>query len=171
MQRCEELSRQVETACTILIISEVFLIANAAAINLFGRGPFAQLPWLTLMLTGVAWLGTLILNYRLLSCGSQNRRFTLAPRTVNRPEFLYRMAFHLIINWSAIAAALIAGFVVGRQPFGVVIGNASIALIAAVWLSFNILHRRSNQLKNFVLTSTIAAALILAALALVTRQQ
>ena len=114
------------------------------------------------MLTGTTWLGTQALNYQLVRCGPQAHRFALAQRVVNRPEFFVRMAFHLVINWSAIAAALVAGFIVSGKPISGFIGYVSIAASVAVWLQFNLLHRQVNRVKNLVFSSTIAATLILA---------
>jgi hypothetical protein len=77
------------------------------------------------------------------------------------------MAFHLIINWSPIAAALIAGRIVGHSAVADFIGYLCISSAIAAWLLFNFLHRQVNRLRNIVFTTAIASILVLAAIALI----
>ena len=166
IKRCESLSWRVEACCAILVFIEVALIGNAVAVTFLDAGFFKLAVWLLLVLVGIIWLGTQALNYQLVRCGPQAHRFALARRMVNRPEFVVRMAFHLVINWSAIAAVLVAGFIVGSQPVSTIIAYTCIAASVAVWLQFNLLHRQVNRMKNLVFSSTIAATLIIASFVL-----
>lgn len=166
---CAELSLKVQWACAVLVALEVGLVA--LALGVAHARPPVGLPrfWTAAAFTALAWLVAQWLNRRLVGCGPHRRRFALAPRAVNRPEFLVRLTFHVIINWSAIAAALIAGWVTGQAGIAAVLAPACIAASIAAWLHFNSLHRQVNRLGNLAVSSAFALGLIGASVALLLR--
>lgn len=115
---------------------------------------------MSLALIVLLWLATHWMNFRLLSCGPQAVRYSLSPRSVNRPEFAVRLAYHLLINWWAIALMLATAFVLRPAVESRYLGYLTIAATAVAWLAFNLMHRQKNNARNLLLTSVIAAALI-----------
>jgi hypothetical protein len=111
-------------------------------------------------------LATYWMNFRLLSCGPQAVRYGLSPRSINRPEFAVRMAYHLLINWSVIALMLVTALALRPAVESRYLGYLTIAATAVAWLTFNLMHRQKNNARNLLLTSAIAGALIAGAIAL-----
>lgn len=167
-QKCKDLSRRVEVLCGILIFSELALLAHAVS-GADWSDSFTEGLTVTMCLTWIIWIVTQIENYRLVRCGPHAHRYSVAARTINRPEFPFRMTYHLLINWSAIAATLIAGFIVGNGALADTIGYICIVSVVVAWLVFNLLHRRVNRIRNLALSSTIAFVLIMVATALISR--
>lgn len=167
-EKCNGLSRRVEILCGLLVVSELALVVQAIS----GAGPggsFAASIWTTFSLVWILWIVTQVDNYRLVRCGPHALRHTLAARTINRPEFPIRMTFHLLINWSPIAAALLAGIFIQDDALAKTVGRICIASAIAAWLLFNILHRQVNRLRNITTTTAIAAVLIIASVVLISK--
>ena len=76
------------------------------------------------------------------------------------------MAFHLLINWSAIALLLVTAFALRPGDASRYLGNLTIAATVAAWVGFNLMHRRNNRTKNLLLTSFIAGMLVVGSLVL-----
>ena len=79
------------------------------------------------------------------------------------------MAFHLVVNWSAIATTLVVTFVAGPTGMDRAIGYLCLAATLAVWITFNILHRRVNRLQNLLFTTSVAAVFFFLSAALLMR--
>lgn len=73
------------------------------------------------------------------------------------------MAFHFLINWSAIFVTLVAGHIVAGSEISQIVAWACIVATVGAWALFNILHRKVNRLRNLAFTTTISCALILMA--------
>ena len=168
--KCNHISRRVEIWCGILGISELAFLAQATLIERVG-GSFEIRFWTAMSIVWIVWIITLAENYRLVRCGPHARRYSFAARIINRPEFLVRMGFHLLINWSAIGVALFAGFIIGNEALSDLITPICILSTILAWLLFNFLHRQVNRLTNITSSTAIAAALIVAAVTLTSRVQ
>lgn len=166
--RCNQLSRRVEILCGLLVVSELALLVQAVS-GASPGGSFAASFWIVFSLVWVLWIVTQVENYRLVRCGPHAQRYALAGRTINRPQFTIRMTFHLLINWSPIAAALLAGLVIQGDALTTTVGRITIASAIAAWLLFNVLHRQVNRLRNLTTTTVIAVALIIASIILISK--
>ena len=93
----------------------------------------------------------------------QARRHALSPRPVNRPDFVFRLGFHVLINWSAIVTTLIASWRLRGSDLSSHLVIFCVLATAVAWGSFNLMHRRRNRLRNLGLSTAIALALIGAA--------
>ena len=163
--RCAALSSRVEGLCGLLLAYEFALVGLVFARPVRpGADVFAIL--VALAASWLLWLAVQVANYRLVKCGRQAVRYSLAPSFVNRPGYLTRAGFHLIINWSVIVVTL----VVAQRLNGIAISSylAGVAGCATsiVWLTFNYLHRRMNRGRNLLLSSAIAVSLVAASVLL-----
>jgi hypothetical protein len=152
--RCVRRSARVERLIAALVVLEV-------AVLMFVRGSAdAAVLGAGVVMVWFAWLALLIANARLVLCGEQAVRFSAAPRWINRADFAVRMTLHLLINWSALATTWLVARRAYPSPlatwllWGVVIGSM------LVWLAFNVLHRRMNRMRNLLLSTALALALI-----------
>jgi hypothetical protein len=165
--RCRLLSRQVEILCVVLLSIEAAMLIGAATV--ISDSASAAWIYLAIGVLWAFWLITLLRNYRLVRCGSQSERFRRTGRMVNHPGFAARGFFHLMINWSAIAATLIA---VAFTPPGRIhpwLSYLCIIATVATWAHFNLLHRRMNRARNLVLSTSCAVALLLIAVHILQR--
>jgi hypothetical protein len=161
-ERCDVLSRRVEALCGALLLAELLY-----AVWLAGRPVAAQAGLLALLaLIVLLWLTTHWTNFRLLSCGPQAHRYSLSPRSINRPEFAVRLAYHLLINWSVIALMLASAFALHPSAESRYLGYLTVAATAVAWITFNLMHRQKNSARNLLLTSVIAGALLVGSIAL-----
>lgn len=165
---CIVLSKRVQALCGILVLTEVSLVV-AAAFQVPAVSPAAAT--LTVLLAGVwvLWLVTQVENYRLVRCGPLRERFGAAPLAINRSAPSIRMAFHLAINWSVIATTLIAMLLLGPNEMDRGLAYLCLAATVLVWVTFNVMHRRVNRLRNLLVTTTVAAGLFMLAAIVVTR--
>jgi len=103
------------------------------------------------------WFALQFSNFQLVRCGPQNVRMQNAPALINRPDFLIRLANHIIVNWSAIFSTLIAAWTIDGRTLPTVLVWASVWATLLVWLGFNLLHRQFNRVRNIVMTTALAA--------------
>ena len=160
--RCSYLSLRVEALCGLLVFSEVALLLHTILV-VKGDEFSIHGVWATLFLTWLLWIATQIENYRLVKCGPHAHRYRLAHQAINRPEFAVRMAFHLVINWSAIFVTLVAGHIIRGSAVAETVASACIVATLGVWVVFNVLHRKVNRLRNLAFTTAISFVLILMA--------
>jgi hypothetical protein len=150
----------------LLSIEAVVLVGAATSIS---NKASAAWIYFAIGVLWIVWVMTLLRNYRLVRCGSQSERFRRSGRLVNHPGFLARGFFHLMINWSAIAATLIA---IAFTPPGRIhpwVSYLCIIATVAAWTHFNLLHRRMNRARNLVLSTSCAGALLLTAVHILQR--
>ena len=163
--RCDVLSRRVEALCGALFVAEslyaAWLVARAAGPEGGHAGVLVSLAFIALL-----GLATYRMNSRLLTCGSQALRYSLSPRSINRPGFAVRMAYHLLINWSVIALVLVTAFALRPGDASRYLGYLTVAATVVAWITFNLMHRQKNQARNLLFTSVIAGTLIVGSLAL-----
>ena len=74
-----------------------------------------------------------------------------------------RLAFHVLINWSALLVTVAVAAQLQPGPARTAIARACVVAAAAVWLYFNLLHRQHDRARNLLLTTTFAAAVAIAA--------
>ena len=165
-ERCESLSRRMEWSFVVFAVVGAFftgwLVYLCGLENRDGRGILAVLGLIWLL-----WLSMLRTNAQLVACGSQSERFGLSPRFVNRPDAAVRLLYHFLVNWAAIALAILAGFAIRPSATTAYLGYACLAATLVVWIGFNVQHRRADRAKNLVLTSTIAALLLIGSMQLI----
>jgi hypothetical protein len=154
---------RVEMFCGMLVFSEVALLLHSVFIAKEDNS-LVNSVWATISLAWFLWIATQVENSRLVKCGTQAYRFRLASRAINRPEFAVRMAFHVLINWSAIVVALLVAYVLRSSALAEIVAWACIVATVAVWGLFNVLHRKVNRLRNLAFTTVIATVLILIAI-------
>ena len=99
----------MEALCGALFVAELlcaaWLVARPAGPEGGHAGVLVSLAFIALL-----GLATYRMNSRLLTCGPQALRYSLSPRSINRPEFAVRMSYHLLINWSVVALVLVTAF-------------------------------------------------------------
>jgi len=161
-QRCKALSAQLEVLCAVLLCAEIAILVAVAS---GGRAIAASavLPWPVTGALWLLWLATLVQNDRLVRCGSQATRLRFADRLVNRSGTALRLAFHVLINWSALLVTVAVAAQLQPGPARTAIARACVVAAAAVWLYFNLLHRQHDRARNLLLTTTFAAAVAIAA--------
>ena len=165
-ERCDSLSRRVQRLCLYLVLSEALYVVWVVVRPVAAKSEQVSL-LAPLALLVILWLIIQRMNHQLVSCGTQDLRYRLSPRRINRPEFSIRMVYHLIINWSVIPLILLTALAIRPSDESRYLAYASLAATVFVWVSFNLLHRRINRARNLVSTTVIAAALIAGSLILV----
>jgi len=158
--RCERATAQLTWSLAALLAMQLALglslaggVGQGSALKLLGA------VWL-------AWLATLVSNYRLVGCGPVGVRFRDAPRFVNRPDFSVRLALHVLVNWSPIAVTVGVAWLLRETSTARALAWLAIGAAAAMWLEFNVLHRRMNRARNLAMSSLMAAILVFACAAL-----
>jgi hypothetical protein len=163
--RCDRLSLRVQNLSLCLVLGEILFVFWVAVRPASAAQTSLLLP---LVLIVIVWLMLQRMNHQLVSCGMQQFRYTLSPRHINRPEFAVRMAYHLIINWSAIPLILLAASASRPSSESRYLAYLAMAATILVWLAFNLLHRRMNRARNLLSTTLIAAALLIGSLIVAT---
>jgi hypothetical protein len=146
------------------------LCSEAVFVGLLGTSLLAPDGTQSLVLLGLVWLfaaALYVANITLVRTGPQAQRIVHAPMLVNRPAFVVRLTFHLIINWSAIAVTLLWAGTVADPRLAAGTARICIVAIGLLWISFNVMHRRFNRARNLILSSVPAASLLLAALLMI----
>ena len=154
-QRC----RQLATAVTVLGLM-AFLASFLLLLSVLSGGAESGLAVglvLLVTLTGVAiWFA----NHALVGCGPQATRMALAPMWINRGDTGIRLIVHFVVNWLAIAVVLGWAATQPDPEVAAAVAAACIGGVALIWLGFNRLHRRANRVRNLLLSSSFAAALL-----------
>ncbi len=153
-ERCRALSERVERLCAVVLVCQLGVLpllpqADSSVIVLA-------------VLLALAWVFWIVLqkaNYSLIRCGPQTARYDVSARWINRPEFLVRLGFHLLINWSVIATTLVVAWQFD-EPLSRNLAWVAAIFTVSVWVGFNLLHRRMNRAKNLALTTAIALLLL-----------
>lgn len=154
---------RVQMFCGILVLSEWVLLLHTVAVAK-GDASLVNSVWATISLTWFLWIVTQIENSRLVRCGPHAQRYRLASRAINRPEIAVRLTFHVLINWSAIFVTLVSGYFVRSSALAEIVAWTCTVATVAVWVLFNMLHRKVNRFRNLAFTTAIAVALLLMAL-------
>jgi len=161
-QRCKTLSAQVEGLCLLLLCTEAAVLIAAAL-----PGPAVTaapiLPWLMGGALWLVWLATFVHNDRLVRCGSLATRRRYADRPVNRPGLALRLTFHALINWSALLVTVAVAALLQPGAVQTALARGCIAAAAAVWVYFNVRHRKHDKARNLALTSAFAVAVVASA--------
>jgi len=162
--KCRALSRSVERLCVASLAMQLATLAMLVPETMPAAPRLAPLA-----LAWLAWGVLQVQNFRLVGCGNQARRLSLSPSFVNRPEFAIRMCFHLTINWSVLATSIAVAWRTHDTEWSRALALLAATAAVVVWISFNLLHRRMNRRRNLILSTSIAATLITAAVLLVKR--
>ena len=160
---CAILSERVETLVLLSVLLQVAFVLSVGVLQIVPDA-LAGLGGIVLIVVVAAWL--YVTNYRLVRCGPQAVRFEAAPRFVNRPGLAVRLAFHVTINWLPLATILLWARSLQDIAMARAAAAAVVALTVTVWIAFNVMHRRMNRLRNLVLSSTFAIALLAVAVSL-----
>lgn len=114
----------------------------------------------------LVWIAVFVCNYALVSCGTVAVRYEHSRIWVNRPEFGFRVLMHVLINWSAAGWTLVAGWAIHGRALSDSLAWLVIAASVAVWIGFNLRHRRMNRARNLTISTGFAAVLMAGSTAL-----
>ena len=160
-ERCQTLTSRVEWLLATTGIFQLILIVvlvlqpNWTPVKSIGES--------TQILTALwlVWLLLLSYNFRLVICGHQEFRYLHAPRLINRPNLPVRLTANFLTNWAVIVTTMIYAWSTDDVEFSRFIGWFLQVAIFAAWISFNLLHRRMNRVRN-VVGSTIMLIVLIA---------
>lgn len=152
--RLHTLSGRLTRVLTALIAVQLALLLVSAI-----RGSVSWI--LTLLGTSwILWIIALACNLLLVRCGPVDLRYRHDPRLVNRPDFVTRVALHVLINWSTLALTIVVAWLVPSDALSKQLAWLALTMSIAVWAGFNIQHRRMNVARNLLITTAIAVTLI-----------
>jgi hypothetical protein len=160
VRRCKRLSlatQSLSVAMGVLGLFFFFLVAtNIAGLLHTDRSFIPEF----LVCIWLVWAALYLTNIWLIRCGDQALRFKYSSRWINRPENYVRLAFHLLINWSAVLLTLIGANFLDKEEAAESWIYTMIGVTFLLFIFFNFQHRRMNRRRNLLMTGCIASSII-----------
>ncbi len=153
----------------ILLVAAIgaLLVGQSVAPETDAPGAAAAVagPWVGTLLTSLWVMAALVqyANFRLVRSAMAAQRLAWTGHWLHRPDPLLRLALHLLVNWAVLGVTLAAARAPPDRGQATLLAWVVVAGAAAVWIGFNLQHRRMNRARNLVLSTVLGSALALGA--------